>query len=778
MSTLDRRAHPGEQGGTVLFATVPSRLAATPTRPEVTPALVEAKLAPARPRPGRVARERLLTQLDRCASASLTLVAAPVGFGKSVLVESWAERSPGAVAWVSVEAGDSDPARLWMYVATAVDRVRPGLGRAALQLLRSPGASPSSVADELANGIGAYRAPLAIVLDDAHTLTDDACWRSLERLVSHLPHEARMIMVTRSDPPFRLGRRRGRGELGEIRADALAFTAEEARELLVEREGIALSEDDVELLVERTEGWPAGLYLAALWLREVDDPSAGVQAFHGDHRHVVDYLTGEVLDTLDDETRGFMLETAALGVFDAAMCDVALGRSDSARRLRALERENGFLISLDARREWYRYHHLFGELLQLELSHTRPDASVRLHRSASASHLEHGRIVEALEHAGAAEDPALVASILESEHRTLLRSGRLRTIARWCAWLPEEHLLERPELPLVAALASGLAGRTAPERDRFTQVAERSRSERPGTWTAYHEAGLGLVRLAWVDADVRGTAAFGRMVVDAAASVPEVEVALLASLGFVLYLAGEPDEARSLAEAALGHPAAPARPHGLVIAASLLSLLASDAGDVAEALEQADRAVGAALSAGVDRSSSGGVALVARAVALAANGRLATAERDAVSGERLRRCPDPEAGHLHALLVLADIRARRGRVEVATADLRAARKRLAAFVDAGPLLPAFAANVEATLDRVRAAAAMTFEAPTDAELNVLRLLPSGLTQREIGRRLYLSVNTVKTHVRALYRKLGVASRDAAVERAAALGLLDPDDPGD
>jgi len=753
-----------------------SRATTTPVRPHAGPTLIEAKLAPARPRRGLITRKRLLAELDRHASAPLTLVVAPVGFGKSVLVETWAAaRSSDAVAWVSLEEGDNDPARLWTYLSTAVDRVRPGLGRAALGLLRSPGLSPSSVADELANGIRAYRAPLTIVLDDAQALDEEQCWRSLERLVLHLPPDSRVVLATRSDPPLSLGRLRGRGALGEIRAGDLAFTVGEARELLVAREGVVLADADVELLVRRTEGWPAGLYLAALWLRTHADPAAGVKVFHGDHRHVVDYLTGEVLDTLDGETRRFLLETSVLGSFDAAICDEALDRTDSAERLRALERDNGFLIPLDTRREWYRYHHLFGDLLRLELARTRPDDAAGLHRAASASFLARGRIVEALEHAAAADDPALVAGVLAAEHVGLLRTGRLGTVLRWCDWLPDDQLVLHAEIPLAAAVAVGLSGREAGRRHRLTGIAERARSERPEAWTPYHAAALGLVRLAWIDADVGAAVALGRATVEAARGVSDIDVAFLACLAYALYLAGEPEDARLYCAAALDHPDAGARPHGLVVALGTSSLLAAAAGDREEALHRANRACATAAELGVDRASSGGLARVARAVALAAVGDARAAEREAVQGERLRRCPDPEAGHIHALLVLADARARSGRVSAADADLGTARKRLGAFVDAG-VLPALAATVAATLERTRATAATAVESPTDAELAVLRLLSSELSQREIGAHLYLSVNTVKTHTRTLYRKLGVTSRGAAVERATALGLLglDPD----
>jgi LuxR family maltose regulon positive regulatory protein len=397
---------------------------------------------------------------------------------------------------------------------------------------------------------------------------------------------------------------------------------------------------------------------------------------------------------------------------------------------------------------------------------------VRLHLRASETCLERGRIGDALEHAAAAGEPALVADILEREHRTLLRAGRLGTLVGWCEWLPEELLVEHPAIALAAALAVGLGGQDAHERHRLTRVAERSRAERPESWAPYHEAALGLVRVAWVEADLGAAVALGRATRDTAAEADEVEVPFLACLAFLLYLGGEHDEARALAETALDRAEAPQRPHGKVMARSTLSLLAAAEGDTGAAVAHADRALAFALAAGVDQSASGGSARVARAVALVAKGELHAAEREAAEGERLRRCPEPEVGHVHALLVRAEVRARRGRLGAAAADLDVARKRLAAFVDAGTLLPALAATVETRLTQARAEASAVSELPSEAELNVLRLLGTDLSQREIGARLYLSVNTVKTHMRVLYRKLGVSSREEAVERATALGLID------
>ena len=737
------------------------------------------KLVPARIGPEPLIRERLLGELDRLSPAGLTLVDAPIGFGKTVLVQTWIARTEAAVAWLSLDDADNDSSRLWTYLATSIDRVRSGLGRPAITRLQAPGASPDTVVDDFLDAVTSYGAPIVFVLDDLHVVTDETCLRSLERAVVNLPPHARAVATTRSDPRLPLGRLRARGALGEIRARELAFTFEEARELIVGREGIALDDEHVALLVERTEGWPAGLYLAALWLRELDNPAAGVESFHGDHRHVADYLTSEVLDTLDEETRRFLLESSTFGRFSGGMCDALLDRKDSARRLRELETSNGFLVGLDTHGEWFRYHHLFQELLQLELSTVEPDAPQRLHRAAGAWCLEQGLLEDALEHAGAAGDLPLVAAILSAEHRTLLRSGRLVTVLRWCDTLPDGLLLESPEIPLAGALAAGLLGRSASDRHRLTAVAERARDERPQSWTPYHEAGLGIAAGAWAERDLSDVIELARRTVEIARQVPELTVPALANLSFVLYLAGEEREAGELAREAIERPEVKARPHSRVLALATLALLDLEAGSPDGAEGHAREAIAVALAAGVDESASGGAARVALGAALAARGKLREAEREAARGEKLRRQDRPELAHLHALLVLAGIRIRRGRLEAAARDLERVRAGVGSFSDAGRLPEALAA-LELDLEDAAAGASASFQRPSAAEVSVLELLATDLSQREIGARLFLSLNTVKTHSRAIYRKLGVGSRDAAVERARTLGLLDAhaeDSPG-
>ena len=277
--------------------------------PEGTPqgrsiGVIEPKLALPRLQPGMLRRPRLLEMVDRDGGAALTVVNAAIGYGKTTLLRLWCIERPEVVVWMTLDAADDNPVRLWTHLATALERLGQGLGARALMNLGVRGALVETAVDELMNGLVAYGQPVAIVLDDLHTVESEASLRSIAHAIERLPANARLLASTRSDPAISVARLRARGALTEIRAQELAFTVDEAREL-IEREGIELSGESVELLVERTEGWPAGVYLAALWLRGLEDPDQGVRAFVGSARHVADYLTDEVLTTLAPQTRDF-----------------------------------------------------------------------------------------------------------------------------------------------------------------------------------------------------------------------------------------------------------------------------------------------------------------------------------------------------------------------------------------------------------------------------------------------------------------------------------------
>jgi LuxR family maltose regulon positive regulatory protein len=742
---------------------------------------VETKILPPRPRGGLVERERVLATFDSADGASLTLVSAPTGYGKTTAARTWCDARGAAFAWVTLDPADNDPIRLWTYVATAADRIRDGLGRLALRRLGVPGTSVEAAVDELANGLLAYREPVVLVLDDLQAVVSPESLASLEYAVERLPANVSVLAITRADPAIRLGLLRGRGSLAELRSADLAFTPDEARELLVEREGIQLDDAEVSALVERTEGWPAGLYLAALWLRSLDDPSAGVREFTGHHRHVADYLSSEVLDALDDDVHAFLLRSAVLGRFTAELCDAVLERDDSAEKLEALERSNLFLVALDGQGRWFRYHSLFAELLALELEASEPGAAVELHRRAGAWLRERGLTVEAAEHAAAAGDYDVIADLLVESHVALIRHGRPATFLHWVSILPEHTLVERPVLPAAAAIAGGLVGRPGRERRRYLELVSRARRERPDAFGPYVSAAAALGRVILVDGDVGEAVAAGRVGAALLAAEPaleELSPGLLGGLSHALYLAGENEEAEAVARRVVDGADPAGRPHGYAVSLATLALVAADRGSLAAARVHVEAAREIVREGRFADSLTGGNVAAAAAVVEREEGRLAEAEREAQHAERVRRTPEPSVEHAWSLLLLAGVRRRRGRLADARHALNRARDALAEVSDAGRLREVVVGEERELAEaEARAGRGEMVEPPTEAELNVLRLLATDLSLREIGGELFLSVNTVKTHTRGLYRKLGVSSRIEAVARAGALGLLEPESPG-
>jgi LuxR family maltose regulon positive regulatory protein len=730
-------------------------------------------MAAPRQRAGMVARPRIVRALEGGGDAALTLVAAPAGYGKTIAVRAWSASSEMALAWVTLDAGDNDPVRFWTYVATAVDRVREGLGRRALQRLRVSGMPIETVVDELMNGIAAFGRGLALVLDDFHTVTDGECLASIEFALERLPATARLIVITRADPALGLARLRARGALVELRASELSFTAAEARELLVDRAGLDLDAEEIEVLRGRTEGWPAALYLAALWLRSVDDRGRAVREFAGDHRYLAEYLSHEVLAALDADERSFLLRAAVLGRFTPELCDGVLGRSDSAAMLAELERSNMFVLRLE-RREWFRVHSLFAQFAAARLAAVEPGAAVEVHRRAAGWLGARGLLVEAIEHAAAAGDHEVVAELLSEYHLALIRNGRAGMLLRWVRMLPDDCLVDHPEVAGAAATAATMIGQLALERRRLLALASRAKAERPERFGPYADAVIAMVRAAGVDTGVSEAVLEGRRAVELAraAGGDDVLVAALASLARALYFAGELDEAWTAASRAVEHPDAARRAPGYALARSTLALIAADRGLLASARGHAEKA--RAILGGITSSRSwlGANAATAVGAVLAGEGDLAGAEREFSYAERFFRDEVATVHHARLLVRLGDVRCRRGRLDEAAAALRQAREALAELGDSGTV-PLVAAEVETDLEHARRQAGdgEILEAPSQAELAVLRLLATDLSVRQIAGKLFVSANTVRSHTRAIYRKLGVRSREDAVARANALGLL-------
>jgi ATP/maltotriose-dependent transcriptional regulator MalT len=458
--------------------------------------------------------------------------------------------------------------------------------------------------------------------------------------------------------------------------------------------------------------------------------------------------------------------------FTPELCDAVLGREDSAAVLAELAHSNMFLVALDAREQWYRYHHLFGEALQLELG--REDAAA-LRRRAAAWSREQGLVEDAIEYAAAAGDTETVAELLVEHDLEFAFGGRLTQFLGWVRRLPSELLLEHPSLPADGAAAAALLARPEVDVQQLLAVAERARRERPQLWSPYVETVVEITRAMQIErGDVGAAVEHARRAVAAARAGADVlSVGVLAGLAQALFFAGELDETRRIAVQAVERPDAPDRPDGYVAGLGLLALVDAEQGRAESAEAWAAQAISFARQRFQADSWIASPAHLGLALAWAAMGRLDEAEREALRGERLRRAPQPTVARAHALLVLAQVRVARSRLERAARDLKRARRMIAGFPDPGRLT-AIAATVEQDLTTARANAGHRHlvEEPTPAELAVLRYLATGLSQREIGVRLYISMNTVKTHTRELYRKLGVTSRADAVARAEALGLIE------
>ena len=376
--------------------------------------------------------------------------AAPAGYGKTVLLADWARRGEFPVAWLSLDAGDNDPARFWRHAVAALDRARPGTGERVAPLLGPP--APTSfqgLVTALINDLAAEQALL--VLDDYHLIGAQQVHESLAFLVEHRPAGICVVLASRSDPPLPLARLRARGQLTEIREAELRFTPAEAAELL-QHAASGLPDASVAALAARTEGWAAGLQLAALSLRGQDDAAAFVAAFTGSHRYVLDYLAEEVLERQDEQLRTFLLETSVLDRLSGPLCDAVTGREGSQALLEQAERAGLFLIPLDEVRGWWRYHHLFADLLRARLQQEQPGRTAQLHRNAAAWCQEHGLADDAIGHAAAAGEMLWAARIIEQHFDLVYRiRGEAATIDRWLSVLSAEVVRSRPRLLLAQA---------------------------------------------------------------------------------------------------------------------------------------------------------------------------------------------------------------------------------------------------------------------------------------------------------------------------------------
>jgi LuxR family maltose regulon positive regulatory protein len=726
--------------------------------------LLEAKLHSTPVREDWVVRRRLVDRLDQAGDRPVVLVSAPAGFGKTTLLAQWLASSPlpRITAWVTLDPADEDPVRLWTYLATALER-------AGCPLAPDPAAFVAVNAAEietrvlpwLLNSLSAVPDDVVIVLDDFHFVREQACHDQMAFLVEHLPPHCHLVIATRSDPGLRLGRLRARGQLGEVRAADLAFSVEEATTLLTRQE-VRLSSPQLVALVDHTEGWPAGLYLASLSLSGRSDPDAFVRQFSVNDRFVGDYLTEEVLRRQPDEVREFITTVSILDRLSAPLCDFIAETTGSAATLRQLERANMFLVPLDRHGEWYRFHHLFGAAARSELAISRPDKVAALHRRAATWFREHGDIDAAITHLLEADDTGDAARLVQANWMGYVAAGRTATVAGWLRELgPSTHASD-PAAGVTAAWVAAMSGDEAALAAHLAALQElRDYGPLPDGSRSVESA----------IAMIEGLFGFGGPVAMAAGAQRAVELETdhrtpfyvigQMSLGHVAYVEGDLERAGELLAEATHNDAAQAIVQ--VMSAAFHSLVEAEMGHQDRAAELADLAMAIAETRGLQALPQATIAFTARAQACAAAGDLTTAAADVDHALAVRRrnptlSPWPT---MHHLLVAASVAADQGQVIRALELLDEAATMINRYPVGMDCMQQRLASIRTRLPKP--AIGPSVEELTERETDVLRLLQGSLNLNEIASQLYVSHNTVKTHTSALYRKLGARSRAEAVQ---------------
>jgi LuxR family transcriptional regulator, maltose regulon positive regulatory protein len=732
--------------------------------------VLESKLTPPLPRSGMVPRGALLDRLEDSAFKPVVAISAPPGYGKTTLLADWAERDSRPFAWLSIDGRDNDPAVLLSYIAVALDR-HEAVDHSVFRTLGSPGASiMADIVPRLGAALSTRAHPVVVALDDIHLLHNQECLDAVAVLIEHLPERSQVVIAGRGEPPLPVGRLRAEGRLAEIGLEDLAMGQQEARSLL-RASDVDLPEADVAELTRRTEGWPVALYLAALAVKARGD---GIRLpLEASDRLLVDYLQSVLLSSLSPTEVQFLTRTAVLDRLSGPLCDAVLGTTGSAEVLESLERSNLLVISLDNHRGWYRYHHLFRELLRAGLERDEPELVRGLTLRAATWCERNGLPETAVEYAMEAGDADQVARLVERLTFPVHRGGRDATLLMWIDWLETNALIER--YPAVAALGAWLhafAGRPSAV-ERWADAAERGSVEsvRPSGDTSGDGWALALLRAVLCRAGVeqmRADAEFAltRMPVS---SIWRPTAHLL--IGVSHQLAGDPE----VADGILADAFEVAEDGGGTIAVSMAlaerSLLAMAREEWIEADALAERARSVVREHHLDDYVTSILVYAAAARVAIHNRDARRAHEDLVRAQRLR----PQLTYVLPLFAvqarLELVRAYLALTDVAGARtvMREADDVLRRRPDLG-ILPGQADELRSQIGNIRVEVVGT-SSLTAAEMRLLPLLSTHYSFREIGERLHVSPHTVKSQAMSVYRKLGVSSRSQAIQRARGLGLL-------
>jgi LuxR family maltose regulon positive regulatory protein len=735
--------------------------------------LVVSKLRRPPVRSGTVRRSSLIERLARGDCGPVVSVAAPAGYGKTTLLSQWAERDGQAFAWVSVDEADNDPKVLLTYIAEALDAVQP-VGARVFDALASPASSvPGSVVPRLAAAFSSMTTPVVVVLDDVHALHDSECRAALSVLAEHVPPGSRLALAGRVEPPVRTAQLRAEGKILEIGPGDLSLTCEEASALLRAAE-VALGAEEVAELHRRTEGWPAGLYLAALSLGEGGSAGGAAISAGGGHRFVSEYVESEFLARISRRQRAFLTRTAVLERMCGPLCEAVLDRPGSAATLADLARSNLLLVPLDQRGQWYRYHHLFRDMLLAQLHRLEPELIPVLGRRAAGWCLRNGMDEDALEYSIAAGDVDGAARLVQELWLPAERQGRTATLQRWFGWLDDRGGMRgHPMLAAGAAFVFETMGRPA-EAERWADVVDRwqyqdpARPDDPATeaWAAVLRANLcrrGVEQMrADADEAVRRCAEEG---------IPASAAGLLQ--GIARILCGDLDGGDASLEDAVSACEEAGAHENLAAALCERSL-------VAMARNQWDRAEALTAQAGsvlrearIEDIYVTPLVCAVQARAAWHRGDVPAVRRELVTAQRLRYLLTYAIPH-----VAVQARIELTRVHLALADLAGARTLMGEIDELLQRRPGLgtlvgeAGTLQARLGNEHESSVPGASALTAAELRLLPLLSTHLSFPEIAAELFLSPHTIKSEMRSIYRKLGASTRNQAVTQARELGLLE------
>jgi LuxR family transcriptional regulator, maltose regulon positive regulatory protein len=733
--------------------------------------LIESKLQQPKTAEKTIRRPRLLERLEEADGPPIVVISAPPGYGKTTLLRQWADQSPHAFAWLTLDESDNDPIALLSYVAVALDRIG-SIDDQVFEALRTPEVSiTAAVVPKLAAAMSSIGKSFVLVLDDLHAITAPPCQDALDMLLDHVPPGSTVVLAGQRELPGKIGSRRARGLLVELGLEGLRMDEREVSELM-RIQGRNVPGEDVRSLTARTEGWPAAVYLASLAVPAAENVAANLAAFRGDDRFLADYLHEQVLDRLPAETARFLTRTSVLARMSGPLCDAVLETSDSALRLEELERNNLFVTATDRNRAHYRYHQLLREFLRAELERVEPESVPELLSRASDWCAHNGDPEAAFSYARDAGDADRAAGLFLGQVQDLYQLGRAATLDMWVEWLAGSgHLDQDPLAALVAAWFCALRGQPG-ETERWADAAERRRRELDevpnevlvNSAQALVGAGLCLNGPEKMRQDAqRAAEGFGR------AHRWWSPAAVLLALSE--YLLGADDVADDeFADVADGSRAMKAwNSVSVSLAERALIAIRRDDWLAAERLaEEAEEVVGRAR---MQEYGTNMIVYVVSARVAVHRGEHSRADDLLAHAQRLR----PRLTRALAPLA-AQSAVEMANVYAARADVAGARTLLRmtdALMRRGRGLGVLGTEADELRSKLTSVSA---EAPgastlTNAELRLLPMLPTHLSFREIGERLFLSRHTIKSHAMSIYRKLDVTSRNDAVERARDLGLL-------